>query len=215
MYDEEQDELLVNCNGIEIYENDIERAIADACRKLQIDDLVKEGQQRWKAVCHYVGKRVFPDRKMFRNNGLVNIDGNIIPSNCNRYDTDILNILCDYYILLSRRYNKIISTVAFSEFVNIPRDTIDTWGWEGNRNKLNNSGSKIHKKLHNEREDALKDKCLDNGNVMGTFQVGRREYNWDVPGVSNRHEAPALSAADLPVLGIKTVQHAQIEANND
>lgn len=215
MYNEDQDELLVNCNGVEIYENDIERAIADACRKLQIDDLVKEGQQRWKAVCHYVGKRVFPDRKMLRDNKLVNVDGNIIPSNFNKYDYEILDILCDYYILLSRRYNKIISAIAFSEFINIPNSVITEWGYADKRGRFNKTTFDIHKKLQTEREDALKDKCLDNGNVMGTFQVGRREYNWDVPGVSNRQEAPALSAADLPVLGVKTVQPAQIETNSD
>lgn len=29
----------------------------------------------------------------------------------------------------------------------------------------------------------MKDKAVDSGNVMGVFQVGRREYQWDMPGV--------------------------------
>lgn len=175
----EGESVVVNLGEIEIYENDFEIAIAEACEKFEIENLVKEGQTRWKAVMHYVGKRVFPDNKVLKDKNTVWLEGNRIPTNNNRYDYNIINILCDYYINLSRQYNKLISTVAFSEFINIPTTTIDLW----KDTEPSTATFKIWKKLQGNREDSLKDKAVDSGNVMGVFQVGRREYQWDMPGV--------------------------------
>lgn len=191
---EHGDTFIVDCNGVEIYEDDFEIAIAEACQKYGIEDLVKEGQTRWKAVMHYVGKRVFPDTKILKDRKNIVLEGNSIPTNNNRYDYNILNILCDYYINLSRRYNKLISTVAFSELININTDTVDRWRDE----EPSTTTFGIWKKLQGFREDGLKDKALDNGNVMGVFQVGRREYQWDMPGVKqdDSHKR-ALSISEL------------------
>lgn len=184
----EEESVVVTMGEIEIYENDFEIAIAEACQKFEIENLVKEGQTRWKAVMHYVGKRVFPDNKVLKDKNTVWLEGNRIPTNNNRYDYNILNILCDYYIQLSRRYNKLISTVAFSEMVNMPTNTIDQW----RETESSTPSYKIWKKLQDDREDSLKDKAVDSGNVMGVFQVGRREYQWDMPGV--REEMKRITA---------------------
>lgn len=184
----EDESVVVTLEEVEIYENDFEIAIAEACQKFRIEDLVKEGQTRWKAVMHYVGKRVFPDTKVLKDKRTVWLEGNSIPTNNNRYDYNIINILCDYYIQLSRQYNKLISTVAFSEFINIPTNTIDQW----RETESSTATFKIWKKLQGNREDSLKDKAVDSGNVMGVFQVGRREYQWDMPGV--REEAKRITA---------------------
>lgn len=183
-----EENVVVTLGEVEIYENDFEIAIAEACQKFRIEDLVKEGQARWKAVMHYVGKRVFPDTKVLKDKNTVWLEGNRIPTNNNRYDYNILNILCDYYIQLSRRYNKLISTVAFSEMINITTTTIDLW----KDTEPSTATFKIWKKLQGNREDSLKDKAVDSGNVMGVFQVGRREYQWDMPGV--REEAKRITA---------------------
>lgn len=174
-----EETVVVSLGEVEIYENDFEIAIAEACEKYGIEDLVKEGQTRWKAVMHYVGKRVFPDTKVLKDRQTVWLEGNKIPTNNNRYDYEILDILCDYYIQLSRRYNKLISAVAFSEMVNINTDTVDRW----RDDEPSTTTFGIWKKLQGNREDSLKDKAVDSGNVMGVFQVGRREYQWDMPGV--------------------------------
>lgn len=190
----DSESLVVNAGGVEIYENDFELAIKEACEKFRIEDLVKEGQSRWKAVMHYVGRRVFPDNKVLKDKNTVWLEGNKIPTNNNRYDYNIINILCDYYINLSRQYNKLISSVAFAEFININVGVVDQW-----REQESSSPSyQIWKKLQEDREDSLKDKAVDSGNVMGVFQVGRREYQWDMPGVrEDTKKTPALTQEEI------------------
>lgn len=192
-----EENVVVEVGDIKIFEDDFELAIDEACKKYKIADLVKENQTRWKAVMTYVGKRVFPDNGVLRDKKVVYLEGNPIPTNNNKFDYDIINVLCDYYIQLSRQYNKLISTVAFSEFVNIPTNTIDQWRELESTNK----SYKIWKKLQADREDGLKDKAIDSGNVMGIFQVGRREYAWDMPGVRPETNAQPRIAGDvLPCL---------------
>lgn len=186
--DAEEEAVVVTLGEVEIYENDFEIAIAEACQKFEIENLVKEGQTRWKAVMHYVGKRVFPDTKVLKDKRTVWLEGNSIPTNNNRYDYNIINILCDYYINLSRQYNKLISSVAFAEFININVGVIDQW----RETESSTPTYQIWKKLQDDREDSLKDKAVDSGNVMGVFQVGRREYQWDMPGV--REDAKKIAA---------------------
>lgn len=206
------EELIVKIDEIEIYDNDFEIAIAEACQKFGIDDLVKEGQTRWKAVMHFVGKKVFPDNKILRDKNTVWLDGNNIPTNNNRYNYNILNILCDYYIQLSRQYNKLISTVAFSEFVNIPTNTIDQW----RELEPSSASYQIWKKIQDDREDSLKDKAADNGNVMGVFQVGRREFGWDMPNVrEDKGCKRILTAAELPKLGNGEVKRIDVVGDGE
>ena len=203
------EDMILKTDSVELYEDDVDQAISEACEKFKVEDLVKEGQTRWKAVLHFVGKRLFPDRKVLRDKKVVWIDGNSIPTNNNRYDYYIINILCDYYIQLSRSYNKLISSVAFTEFINVSVDTVDNW----KDTDPSSLSWRIWKKLQGNREDSLKDKAIDSGNVMGVFQVGRREYQWDMPGVreetGNRR---ALTAAELPRLGIGKTENTDLSA---
>ena len=203
------EDMILKTDSVELYEDDVDQAISEACEKYKVEDLVKEGQTRWKAVLHFVGKRLFPDRKVLRDKKVVWIDGNSIPTNNNRYDYYIINILCDYYIQLSRSYNKLISSVAFAEFINVSVDTVDNW----KDTDPSSLSWRIWKKLQGNREDSLKDKAIDSGNVMGVFQVGRREYQWDMPGVreetGNRR---ALTAAELPRLGIGKTENTDLSA---
>lgn len=59
----------------------------------------------------------------------------------------------------------------------------------------------------------MKDKAIDSGNVMGVFQVGRREYQWDMPGVREETGSHrALTAAELPKLGIGKTENTDLSA---
>lgn len=201
------DTILVNVDDVQIYDNDIERAIANACLKLEIEDLKKEGQRPWKAAMRLVGQDIF-NNKVFLKSKVLNIyNNNNIPTNNNSYNYELLDTLCDYYILLSDKYNKLVSTVAFSYFVNIPTNTIDLW----KDAEPSTATFKIWKKLQNNREDCLKDKNFDSNNVVGAISIGNSEYGWNMPGVSRElSNKRVLSAAELPKLNSEFVQVVQI-----
>lgn len=191
-------ELVVSLADFDIYENEFEVAIAEACEKYGIDDLVREGQRRWKRVMKYVGKRVFPDTKVLRDKTNVVLEGNSIPTNNNRFDYNILNILCDYYMDLSDQYNKLISAEAFSLFLNISRDTVGLWKDE----ESSSPRFVIYKKLKDYRLECIKDNSYDNGNVTGTMYVGNVEYGTNLPGVrEDSGRKKALTAQELPKFG--------------
>ena len=191
------DELVVNCNGIEIYENDFELAISDACAKEQIDDLRTAKQGPWQAVMRDVGKSIFGDNSILRDKDTVILEGNNIPTNNNRFDYNIINILLDYYIYLSDRYDKLVSTEAFSLFINVPRETIARW------KQLEPSTPRNHifKKINDTRLKCILNHAYDNGNVTGTMYVGNVEYQTNLPGVSREQSNKrSLTAAELPKL---------------
>lgn len=178
------EELVIKIDEIELFDNDFEIAIADACEKYKIDDLVKEGQRRWKKVMEYVGKRIFKDNKILRDKNTVWLEGNNIPTNNNRFDYNIINILCDYYMSLSDQYDKLISAEAFSLFLNVPRDTIGSWKDE----EPSSTRFHIYKKLKDFRLECIKDNSYDNGNVTGTMYVGNVEYGTNLPGVREERQ---------------------------
>lgn len=193
----DQAELIADCNGIEIFEDDFDMAISEACNKFGYDDLTDVSQRQWKAVMDYVGKKVFPDNKILRDRNTVWLEGNMIPTNNNRFDYNIINKLCDYYMRISDRYNKLISAEAFSLFLNIPRDTIGSW----KDDEPSTLRFHIYKKLKDYRLECIKDNAFDNGNVTGTMYVGNVEFGTNLPGVSRENTSKrALSAAELPKL---------------
>jgi hypothetical protein len=189
-------EVVVKSGQIEIYNDDFEEAIAAACEEFGIDDLKHEGQRPWKAVLQYVGKRVFPDTVVLKSNKRVLYQGNSIPTNNNSYDYELIDALCDYYIMLSNKYNKLISIIAFSYMLNIPTNTIDVW----KDTESSTPTFKIWKKLSLNREDCLKDKNFDSSNVVGAISIGNQEYSWNMPGVTREHKRLSLSDSELPKL---------------
>lgn len=185
---------LLNVDDVVIYDNDIDEAIHEACIKFKIENLKMEGQRPWKAVLQYVGKKVFPDKNILKSKVLYKYNNNNIPTTNNSYNHELINNLCDYYIMLSDKYNKLISTVAFGYFINIPKDTIDEW----KNTELNSLTFRIWKKLQENREDCLKDKNYDSNNVVGAISIGNTEFGWNMPGVSREStKSNKLSLEDL------------------
>ena len=197
MQQEQAGDVIVNCNGIEIFDNEFELAIDEACEKYGIEDLTEASQRQWKAVMRYVGKRVFTDTQILRDKNTVLLEGNKIPTNNNRFDYNIINTLCDYYMSMSDRYNKLISAEAFSLLLNMPRETISLWGSDEPSTLRFN----IYKKLKDYRLECIKDNAYDNGNVTGTMYVGNVEFGTNLPGVSREQSGKrSLTDAELPKL---------------
>ena len=144
----------VDPEQIDIFENDIDQALAMFCEEQGIDDLRAIPQTVWNAALMYVRKMVFPapDRlKRHRplpgyiNNNYDNQYSNLNNTDCNAYDIDTVNSVCDYYIYLCNVYNKGVTISGFCYLTGISQYTVYEWG-NGNRG-LSQSSCDIYKKL--------------------------------------------------------------------
>lgn len=196
----DEPQVIVSVDDVEIFDNDFEIAIAEACQKFEIKDLKTEGQRRWKAVMQYVGKRIFTNKEILKDKKLNVWQNNPIATNNNSYNHELLLNLCDYYIYLSNIYNKLVSTVAFSLFLGIPANTIDEW----KREESSTTRFKIWKKLQDSRLDCIKDRTFDNGNVTGSIAVGNWDFQLSMPNAQLVREGRrVLTAEELPRLDVK------------
>ena len=190
--------LVADLGDTQVYREDFKNAILQACAEQGIEDLKKEGQRPWKAVCRRVGEIIFNDNSILKDKQLS--DNPYIPTNYNRYNYNILNCICDEYIYWSDIYNKLCSTVAFSYIVNIPTTTIDLW-----RGTEPSSWSfKIWQKLQGNRKDCIKDKAYDSNSPVGSMFVGNNEFGMNQPGIgAEATQRIAQKAEDLPRLDLQ------------
>jgi len=189
--------LIVDLGTVQIYQDTVQELIDQACIEFHIDDLLKAGQRQWKAVMQYVGMHLFPDTSVLKDKILTPMNNTAIPSNCNRYDREVLNRLCDYYIYISNSYSKLVSTVAFSYFCNIPTNTMDIWASE----ESSSLAFKIWQKLRQNRKDCILDRAYDSNSPVGTMFVGNNEFGMNQPGIGdNATQRRAVTAQELPRL---------------
>lgn len=194
----------------EVFENDIDLYIQLFCEEKKIDDMRAASQSVWNAALMYVKRHVFNVPgilKMskpldgYNNNNYNNQYRNLNNCNCNAYDIDKVNAICDYYIYICAMYDKEVSINGFCYLTGIEPQTVYNWG--DNVNKLSVSSFEVFKKLYNGREESLSAKLATaNKNPVGILAILNRHYAWNLPGVSKEQTSKrALSAADLPKLG--------------
>lgn len=196
---------------IDVFENDIDFYLQEFAERDEIEDYKQVGQSVWNSALRYIYSNVFkPNPEVLKQHKNYNINNNNIPSNCNMYNYDLLNDICDYYIYnMCMRYNKEVSILGFITLTGIDESTVYDWG--NNSNKLSTSGFKIYKKLSQMREESLSNKLADGKqNPVGVIAMLNRHYGWASPYTadSNRQKN-SLTAAELPKLGTGSV--AQIE----
>lgn len=193
----------------EVFENDIEMYLKMFCEQQNIKDLKAESQSVWNAALIYIKRNLFKDRSKlklkgklynYNNNNYNNHYSNLNNSNCNAYDIDKVNIICDYYIYLCLMYDKEVSQLGFSNLTGISLDTLNEWG--NNVNKLSKTGTEIYKKLNHFREESLSNKlATGNKNPVGILAILNRHYQWNLPGVSRENnKQQVLSVEQLPNL---------------
>lgn len=194
----------------EVFENDITLYLKLFCEENGIEDMAKESQGRWNAALMYINRKVFIDKSVLKlsrslngyiNNNYNNQHSNINNSNCNAYDIDKVNSICDIYIYLCYMYDKEISIMGFSKLTGINPDTIHDWG--NNINKLSTSGYDIYKKLSAEREESLVNKLASNKNPVAIIAILNKHFGYNMPGVGrdNASRNKVLTADELPKLG--------------
>lgn len=192
---------------IEVFENDIELFLDEFCNQCKppIEDLSREPQAKWNAALMYVNKYVFKGTdklKLHRPYQNCNPIDNLSKSNCNAYDTDKVDDLCNIYIYLCGMYDKEISIMGFSKLSGIKWDTLNDWGKE----KPSSPRREIYQKLRQEREESLCDKLITGGkNQVGIIAILNRHFGYASPYTadSNRQRV-ALTADQLPQLGTES-----------
>lgn len=189
---------------IEVFENDIEYYLEEFKEKQNIDDFRSVPQSVWNGALRYVYDRVFKNNKgsLKQTNNTV-VEGNIIPSNYNAYNYNILLDIADYYIYnMCMVNNKEVSILGFSTLTGIDESVIYDWS-NGERGTLSTSSAKIYKKLNHYREESLSNKLADGKqNPVGVIAMLNRHYGWASPYTADsRKQSAALTAADLPKLG--------------
>lgn len=195
-------------NTIEIFENDIDLYLQQFQEEQEIEDLRTVPQTIWNACLMYIQRHAFSDRGNLKQKNNIYTDNTITATNCNSYDYELLNNICDYYIYITALYDKECSIYGFSKLVNIPYNTIMEWGNNySNRDISSSSSFNIHKKLTNEREQSLVAKLVSMKHPTAMAIILNKDYGYNLPGVSKEQAGKgALTAAELPRLGGKVAE---------
>lgn len=189
MYDNDRvnnvTDLVVDFGETQIYHDDIMHCIQDACDEFQVDDLRSEGQRVWKAVMKYVGMHLFPDPSIYLDHS---------KPGYNYKDSYMLD-LYNEYVFISNIYKKLISMVAFSNMLNIPDDTLNSWNDDSRVSAIKNT---IWKRIRLGRRDCITDKAFDSNSPVGAMFVGNNEFAMNQPGVSlEATERKELTTSDI------------------
>lgn len=183
----------------EVFENDIAMYLRIFCEEQGIEDMRAASQSVYNACLKYIQRNVFKDKDILRDKSNVYNINNSIMSNYNRYNYDLLNDICDYYIYISMLYDKEVSIMGFCNLTGIDKDTVTSWNKPDRLSPLSMS---IYKKLFENREESLSNKLVTgNKNPVGVIAVLNRQFGWSSPYTSdsNRQKQP-LTAAELPKL---------------
>jgi hypothetical protein len=150
----------------------------------------------------YIQRHVFTNRNDLKQKKNIYTKNTITETNCNSYDYELLNNICDYYIYITALYDKECSIYGYSKLVNIPYQTIMEWGNNyNNRDRLSSSSGEIYKKLTNEREQSLVAKLMSMKHPTAIAIVLNKDYSYNLPGVSREVNKVSVSASELPKLG--------------
>lgn len=189
-------------NSIEVFENDIDLYLHQFQDEQGFEDLRTVPQTVWNACLMYIQRHVFTNRNDLKQKKNIYTENTITETNCNSYDYELLNNICDYYIYITALYDKECSIYGYSKLVNIPYQTIMEWGNNyNNRDRVSSSSGDIYKKLTNEREQSLVAKLMSMKHPTAIAIVLNKDYSYNLPGVSKEVNKVSVSASELPKLG--------------
>ena len=207
---------------IEIFENDIQMYLSMFCKEQKIEDMKKESQAVWNAALMYIKRHVFNNKSILKaskplegyvNNNYDNQYSKLNDSNCNAYDYDKLNSICDYYIYICSMYDKEVSINGFCYLTGIEPQTVYNWGDKAN--KLSTASFEVFEKLYTGREESLSAKlATGNKNPVGVLAILNRHYAWNLPGVSREQTGQRSATLDDVAKSIKELSVNQSNNTN-
>lgn len=200
--------------NIEVYENEIDEYLHQFQIDQDIDDLRAIPQTVWNACLMYIQRHVFTDRSLLKQKNNIYTENTVIATNCNSYDYELLNDICDYYIYICALYDKECSIYGYSKLTNIPSNLIQEWGNNYKEsNRLSTLSSDLYKKLTDAREQSLVAKLVSMKHPTAMAIILNKDYGYNLPGVSKEQaNKPTLGDRQLPKLGINKTQY--IEQNS-
>lgn len=185
-----------NTGVIEIFENSLEEYLHLFCEENNIDDMRKASQSVWNSCLRFIYKNIFKGKNLLKQRKNTIVNGNVISSNFNAYDYDVVLEIVDIYIYaMCMKYDKEVSILGFSTLTGIDESIIHDWGRNGR--KLSDSSSQIYKKLDRFHEESLSNKVVTGKqNPIGPLAALNRYYQWNMPGVRNKEEKPQIVCID-------------------
>ena len=194
---------------VDIFENDIDLYLQQFKEEQDIKDLRDIPQTVWTAALIYIQRHVFNDRSKLKEHNNIYSNNTLMATNCNSYNYDIVNDICDYYIYMCSLYDKECSIWGFSKLTNINYQLIQDWGNNyANSNRLSSKSRDIYKKLTDAREQSLVAKLVSMKHPTAMAIILNKEYQYNLPGVSKEPAKTTLSSAELPKLSIDSEQFA-------
>lgn len=178
---------------------------------------------QFKAILLQSGSILFPKDKNILKIKIETHNNNNIPVYNYVWDIRKLKIICDIYLYISYKYNKIISFSYYSllcnsnyfAMKNVLNNISDynnmAWGTE-----FNNLKNYIIKRLSQDREEYIKESCIETPGAIGKIAVANTEYGWNLtPGQKaiNTADNNILSLGQLPTL--KAIGTAENSQNSD
>lgn len=194
-----------------IKQNLIEKTIEDRATYNNID-LQNCPLNHWKMILQETGFLLWgEDRKPLRIEQGIIYHGAVRPSGKNTYDMQKIKKVCDIYIYLSHKYNKIISMSYFSYLLfmlgNELYNLLDNNQHNESLTEFNNIRTEILKKIYSEREENIKEKCLESSSPVGYIAIGNTEYGWNGGTAQGIQTGTAQRLDTLPDLsGLKALK---------
>lgn len=223
LYNNTGGEKMADYEDIEVFDNAIETYIQEYCDQCHppVEDLSKEPQNKWSAALMYVYNHMFRgtdklklDRpyEQYNNPELPRFN----TTNCNAYDIDKINAVCDIYIYLCGMYDKEVSISGFSKLTGIDYSTICIWNSRKDNDELSYRRFKIYQKLHYEREESLCNKLITGGkNQVGIIAILNRHYGYASPYTADsKKQVEQKTAAELPRLDTTPQDVVAIESKD-
>ena len=184
-------------NTIDVFISDMAMYIALWCEEqnMSVSDIVTISQNRYNSLLYYLYQKVFKDANLKSNDTYSNgLFGN---TTYNAYDIPLIESICEEYIDLCDRFDKIVNVEGFSRLIGIDRETIYEWSRDRDK-KASRRTSDIAKRLTAERERSLSDRLASGvKNPVGVLGCLNHWHNWAGVGNMEERKPQQISLSDV------------------
>lgn len=138
-----------------------------------IDDIRNISQNEFYAINIYISMSYFkPTKIMYKYIRGVSHNNKV----SSMYNDYIVSKICDYYIYLCMRYNKICSVYGFGLFSGISDDVIAEWGRLDKNQRP--QATEVYKRLRKTYEKGLENGAQSGKNPVGYIASLNHWFNW-------------------------------------